>query len=68
MTAISSLQSIHKKGIFGDHHKQNQKDLTQISEIKKQNLLCKKIVYMFSCSNKLFFFIKDIVKYDLLKQ
>ena len=39
MTAISSLQSIHKKGIFGDHHKQNQKDLTQISEIKNLNII-----------------------------
>ena len=39
MTAISSLQSIHKKGIFGDHHKQNQKDFTQISEIKNLNII-----------------------------
>ena len=34
MTAISSLQSIHKKGIFGDHHKKNESDLLNISELK----------------------------------
>ena len=34
MTAISPLQSIHKKGIFGDHHKKNERDLLNISEVK----------------------------------
>ena len=34
MTAISPLQSIHKKGLFGDHHKKNEKDLSNISEVK----------------------------------
>tara|TARA_Y100001970_G_scaffold170663_1_gene208566 strand:- start:324 stop:911 length:588 start_codon:yes stop_codon:yes gene_type:complete len=34
MTAITSLESIHKKGIFGDHHKKEEKDLLRISEIK----------------------------------
>jgi len=34
MTAISPLQSIHKKGLFGEHHKKNQRDLLNISEIK----------------------------------
>jgi heterotetrameric sarcosine oxidase gamma subunit len=34
MTAISPLQTIHKKGIFGDHHKQNESDLLNISELK----------------------------------
>ena len=34
MTAITPLESIHKKGIFGDHHKKNEKDLIQISEVK----------------------------------
>ena len=34
MTAISPLQSIHKKGLFGDHHKKNEHDLLNISEVK----------------------------------
>ena len=34
MTAITPLQSIHKKGIFGDHHKKNESDLLNITEIK----------------------------------
>ena len=39
MTAISPLQSIHKKGIFGDHHKKNQSDLLQISEVKDLTII-----------------------------
>jgi len=34
MTAISPLQSIHKKGLFGDHQKKNERDLLNISELK----------------------------------
>jgi len=34
MTAITPLESIHKKGIFGDHHKENENDLLKISEVK----------------------------------
>ena len=34
MTAISPLQSIHKKGLFGDHYKKNERDLSSISEAK----------------------------------
>ena len=34
MTAVTPLGSIHRKGIFGDHHKKNKKDLLQISEVK----------------------------------
>ena len=33
MTAITSLESIHKKGLFGDHHKKNESDLLKITEI-----------------------------------
>ena len=39
MTAISPLQSIHKKGLFGDHHKKNEKDLINISELKNLTIL-----------------------------
>ena len=34
MTTISPLESIHKKGIFGDHHRKNTSDLLNISEVK----------------------------------
>ena len=34
MTAISPLQSIHKKGLFGDHHKKDERKLLNISEAK----------------------------------
>ena len=34
MTAITPLESIHKKGLFGDHHKKNESDLLKITEIK----------------------------------
>ena len=34
MTAISPLQSIHKKGFFGDHHKKDERKLLNISEVK----------------------------------
>ncbi len=33
MTAITPLEFIHKKGSFGDHHKKNETDLLQISEV-----------------------------------
>jgi len=33
MTAISPLQSIHKKGLFGNHHKKNESDLLSIKEV-----------------------------------
>jgi len=34
VTAITPLESIHKKGLFGDHHQKNEKDLVKISEVK----------------------------------
>ncbi len=34
MTAITPLEFVHKKGIFGDHHKKNEKDLLKISEVR----------------------------------
>ena len=39
MTAISPLQSIHKKGLFGDHHKKNESDLLNIYESKNLNIV-----------------------------
>ena len=42
MTAVTPLESIHRKGIFGDHYKKNEKDLLQISEVK--NLVIIQIV------------------------
>ena len=34
MTAITPLEFIHKKGIFGDHQRKEEKELLKISEIK----------------------------------
>ena len=39
MTAITPLESIHKKAIFGDHHKKNESDLLQISEVKHLKII-----------------------------
>jgi len=39
MTAISPLQTIHKKGLFGDHHKKNESDLINITELKNLTIL-----------------------------
>ncbi len=38
MTGISPLQSIHKKGLFGDHHKKSENDLLNISEVKNLSI------------------------------
>ena len=34
MTAITPLESIHKKGLFGDHHKKDENKLLNISEVE----------------------------------
>jgi len=39
MTAISPLQSIHKKGIFGDQHKKEESDLLNILEVKDISII-----------------------------
>jgi len=39
MTAITPLESIHKKGLFGDHHKKKESDLLQISEVKDLSVI-----------------------------
>jgi sarcosine oxidase subunit gamma len=39
VTAVSPLQSIHKKGLFGNHHKTNESDLLNITEIKNLNII-----------------------------
>ena len=39
MTAITPLESIHKKGTFGDNHKKNERDLLNISEVKNLKII-----------------------------
>ena len=39
MTAITPLEFIHKKGIFGDHQKKNERDLLKISEVKNLTII-----------------------------
>ena len=39
MTAITSLEHIHKKGRFGNYHKQDKKNLIQISEVKNLKIV-----------------------------
>ena len=39
MTAITPLESIHKKGIFGDHQKKDENELLQISEAKDLSIV-----------------------------
>jgi len=39
MTAISPLQYVHKKGLFGDHQKKNENEILHISEVKNLTIL-----------------------------
>ncbi len=39
MTAITPLEFIHKKGIFGNHHKKDQNELLKFSEIKNLSII-----------------------------
>ena len=39
MTAISPLQFIHQKGLFGNHHKKEEKDLLNILELKNLSIV-----------------------------
>ena len=39
MTAISPLEFIHKKGIFGDHHKKSESSLLKISEVNGEPVI-----------------------------
>ena len=39
MTAVTSLEHLHKKGRFGNYHKKDQKNLLQISEVKNLTII-----------------------------
>tara|TARA_Y100000590_G_scaffold400823_1_gene485224 strand:- start:395 stop:982 length:588 start_codon:yes stop_codon:yes gene_type:complete len=39
MTAITALENIHKKGIFGDHQEKHENELLKISEVKGLTIL-----------------------------
>ena len=39
MTALSPLEKVHKKGLFGNHYKKSEKEIIEISEIKNSSLI-----------------------------
>ena len=39
MTAITPLESVHKKGLYGDHHMKNENDLHKISEVRDLTII-----------------------------
>ena len=39
MTAISALENIHKRGLFGDHQKKNENELISVSEVKHLQII-----------------------------
>ena len=39
MTAISALENIHKRGLFGDHQEKNENELISVSEVKHLQII-----------------------------
>ena len=39
MTAISAMENIHKRGLFGDHQGKNENELISISEVKHRQII-----------------------------
>ena len=63
MTAISPLESIHKKGIFGNHHEKNEADLLKITEVK--NLAIVQVVHYKRSKVQLYDIKIDDLKFPL---
>ena len=39
MTAISAMENIHKRGLFGDHQGKNENELINVSEVKHLQII-----------------------------
>ena len=39
MTAISAMENIHKRGLFGDHQEKNENELISVSEVKHLQII-----------------------------
>ena len=39
MTALSPLEKVHKKGLFGNHYKKDEKEIIEISEVNNLSLI-----------------------------